>query len=137
MSFLKTLFWIVATVIVALFCFNNWTIVDINLWNGLILETKLPLLLGIFFLFGLLPGMLLWQATRFRLKRHVQGASGPVVVPVPPASERLSPAGPVTTVPPGGAWPDRRAHALPPAVRCGRICPPACTARARRPAQVS
>lgn len=103
MSFLKTLFWIVAAVIVALFCFNNWTVVSINLWNGMILETKLPLLLGIVFLIGLLPPLLLWQATRYRLRRREQVTPTPLVVPPPAASEPIAPAGPISTVPPGGA----------------------------------
>ena len=106
MSFLKTLFWIVVAVIVALFCFNNWTVVAINLWNGLILETKLPLLLGLAFLLGLLPPLLLWQATRYRLRRRMQTET---MIPPPPAAswapstEPEQPAGPLTTVPPGGA----------------------------------
>jgi lipopolysaccharide assembly protein A len=111
MSFLKTLFWIVVAVIVALFCFNNWTTVSINLWNGLILETKLPLLLGFFFLLGLLPPLLLWQATRYRLRRRLQADSYAPVVPAAPAApartavadDPLPPAGPLTPVPPAGA----------------------------------
>lgn len=114
MSFLKTLFWIVVAVIVALFCFNNWTMVGLNLWNGLILETKLPLLLGFFFLLGLVPPLLLWQATRYRLRRRLQADTyqpAPVVVPPAPVPARAAladdpvpmPAGPLTPVPPGGA----------------------------------
>jgi lipopolysaccharide assembly protein A len=103
MSFLKTLFWIVVAVIVALFCFNNWTVVGINLWNGLILETKLPLLLGLAFLIGLIPPLLLWQAARYRLRRHLQTGSGMIVVPPPRPADPTPPAGPFTTVPPGGA----------------------------------
>jgi lipopolysaccharide assembly protein A len=110
MSFLKTLFWIVVAVIVALFCFNNWTAVGINLWNGLILETKLPLLLGFFFLLGLVPPLLLWQATRYRLRRRIQADSYAPTPPVPAAPVRtpvaddpLPPAGPLTPVPPAGA----------------------------------
>lgn len=102
MSFLKTLFWIVVAVILALFCFNNWTVVSINLWNGMILETKLPLLLGITFLIGLLPPLLLWQAARYRLRRKAQ-EPGVLVVPPPAAAEPMGPAGPISTVPPGGA----------------------------------
>lgn len=107
MSFLKTLFWIVVAVIVALFCFNNWTVVAINLWNGLILETKLPLLLGTFFLLGLIPPLLLWQATRYRLRRLAAPAPARVMAATPAPSvpeygDRL-PAGPVTPMPPGGA----------------------------------
>ncbi|HYZ48829.1 MAG TPA: hypothetical protein VE567_08040 [Sphingomonas sp.] len=106
MSFLKTLFWIVVAVIVALFCFNNWTVVDVNLWNGMILETKLPILLGLFFLLGLLPPLLLWQATRYRLRRRMQQEAGLLIVPPPspaPVVEPAGPAGPISAVPPGGA----------------------------------
>lgn len=99
MSFLRTLFWIVVAVVVALFCFNNWTVVSINLWNGLILDTKLPVLLLIVFLLGLLPPLVLWQATRWRLHRRVQG-SEPVVTRM---TEPSLPAAPIQTVPPGGA----------------------------------
>jgi hypothetical protein len=104
MSFLKTLFWIVVAVIVALFCFNNWTVASINLWNGMILETKLPLLLAVTFLIGLLPPLLLWQATRYRLRRLEQVTPAPLVVPAAPqVVEPMGPAGPISTVPPGGA----------------------------------
>ena len=104
MSFLKTLFWIVVAVIVALFCFNNWTVVDVTLWNGLILETKLPLLLAVFFLLGLVPPLLLWQAARYRLRRRIAGETGVAATPLAPvATEPMGPAGPITTMPPGGA----------------------------------
>lgn len=101
MSFLRTLFWIVVAVIVALFCFNNWTRVSINLWNGLILDTKLPVLMLVAFLLGLLPTLILWQATRWRLRRRIQ-SSEPVVTTATIA-ERGYPAAPISTVPPGGA----------------------------------
>jgi len=103
MSFLKTLFWIVVAVVVALFCFNNWTIVAINLWDGMILETRLPLLLGFVFLLGLLPPLLLWQATRYRLRRQMQTGTSAVAIPPPVIAPPVAPAGPFTTVPPGGA----------------------------------
>lgn len=106
MSFLKTLLWIVVAVILALFCFNNWTVVSINLWNGMILDTKLPLLLGVIFLLGLLPGLTLWQAARYRLKRQAREHAGMLVVPPPTVAEvaePMGPAGPISTVPPGGA----------------------------------
>lgn len=105
MSFLKTLFWIIVAVIAALFCFNNWTVVDVNLWNGLILETKLPLLLAVFFLLGLIPPLLLWLATRYRLRRRMMGevGAGLAPAPTPVAAEVMGPAGPITTMPPGGA----------------------------------
>lgn len=102
MSFLKTLFWVVVAVVVALFCFNNWTVVGINLWNGMILETKLPLLLGFFFLLGLLPPLLAWQATRYQLRRRT-GPAGSGTIPAMSIEPTIAPAGPYTTMPPGGA----------------------------------
>lgn len=102
MSFLKTLLWIVVAVLIALFCFNNWTVVAINLWNGLILETKLPLLLGAAFLLGFLPTLLLWQAARWRLRRRVEMAPSPTPLPLP-VIEPSPRAAPLTAVPPGGA----------------------------------
>jgi uncharacterized integral membrane protein len=72
MQFLKTLFWVVLAVLVALFCYNNWSIVPVNLWSGLILETKLPVLLIVAFLAGLLPTLLLHRATRWRLRRKLE-----------------------------------------------------------------
>jgi hypothetical protein len=78
--------------------------VDVNLWNGLILETKLPLLLAVFFLLGLIPPLLLWQATRYRLRRRMTSETSTVVAPSAPAiAEPMGPAGPITTMPPGGA----------------------------------
>ncbi len=101
MSFLKTLFWIIVAVLVALFCFSNWTIVAVRLWNGMVLETKLPLLLGFAFLLGMLPPLLLWQTTRYRLRRR-DAVTPPGAQPA--ASTMTSaPAGPYTPVPPGGA----------------------------------
>lgn len=101
MSFLRTLFWIVVAVVVALFCFNNWTRVSLNLWNGLILDTKLPVLLAIAFLLGLLPPLVMWQATRWRLRRRIQ--SSEAVAPAPVLVEPSLPAAPISAVPPGGA----------------------------------
>lgn len=103
MSFLKTLFWIVVAVVVALFCVSNWTLVGVKLWNGMILETKLPLLLGFFFLLGLVPPLLLWQATRYRLRRTKRTQPLPSPAPVPTQEPMIAPAGPYTPVPPGGA----------------------------------
>ena len=69
MRFLRTLFWVVIAVLVALFAFSNWTVVTVRLWNNLLWDTKLPFLLLIAFLLGLLPPLIAYQTTRWRLKR--------------------------------------------------------------------
>ena len=109
MQFLKTLFWIVIAVLVALFSYNNWTIVPVRLWDGLILETKLPVLIIGAFLIGLLPVLILHRATRWRLKRRIESHEraladlrAPTVAPAPPA-ETLPPSAAPIAVPPGVA----------------------------------
>jgi lipopolysaccharide assembly protein A len=90
MQFLKTIFWAVIAVAAAIFAFNNWTPVTINLWNGMQMDTRLPLLLLFAFMIGLLPTFLLHRATRWSLRRKLDSAEraladtrAPVVAPAP------------------------------------------------------
>ncbi len=71
MQFLKALFWILLGVLAAFFALRNWTPVQVNLWQGLVLETRLPVLLLFAFLIGLVPTLLLHRATRWRLTRRI------------------------------------------------------------------
>ena len=102
MQFLKTLFWVLIAVAAMLFAFNNWSTVTVNLWGGLQLDTRLPLLLFAAFLAGLLPAMLLHRATRWSLNRKIntmERALADVASPAP-VSEKPEPAG---AIPPGAA----------------------------------
>jgi uncharacterized integral membrane protein len=72
MQFLKTLFWVLIAVLVALFARANWTPVTLNLWNDIQADTKLPVLLFIAFLIGLLPTWLIQRARLWALRRRVE-----------------------------------------------------------------
>jgi len=72
MQFLKTLFWVILAVAIVIFSFRNWTVVTLNLWSGLRLDAKLPVLLTLAFLAGLLPTLGVLQATRWRLRRRLE-----------------------------------------------------------------
>lgn len=74
MQFLKTLFWVILAVAVVIFSFRNWTVVTLTLWSGLRLDAKLPVLLILAFLVGLLPTLGVLQATRWRLRRRLEAA---------------------------------------------------------------
>jgi uncharacterized integral membrane protein len=97
MQFLKTLFWIVLTVIAVAFAFKNWTPVEVLLWGNIVVEVKLPILLLVAFLIGLVPMFILHRATRWRLRRrleNVQRALSDAIAPEPgPASEGMLPPG--------------------------------------------
>jgi lipopolysaccharide assembly protein A len=67
MHFLKTLFWVLIAVVVALFGSRNWFDVTVNLWGDIQADIKLPVLLLIAFLIGFAPT---WGLMRTRLWSH-------------------------------------------------------------------
>jgi putative membrane protein len=67
MQFLKTVFWVIIAVLVALFWFRNWSDVTLNLWGDIQADVKLPVLLAIVFLIGFLPT---WLILRTRIWGH-------------------------------------------------------------------
>ncbi len=71
MQFLKTLFWVVLAVAAVIFAMRNWTPVTVNLWGGLLVDAKLPVLVFGAFLTGFLPTFAYHRATRWRLKRRL------------------------------------------------------------------
>lgn len=89
MQFLRTLFWVVLSVFLAIMAVNNWTDVTLNLWGSLQADIKLPLLLVLALLAGFLPTFLWLRARIWSLKRRVQtlemGTPVPAAPPVPPA----------------------------------------------------
>ena len=60
MQFLKTLFWVLLAVLVALFASRNWLDVTVNLWGDLQADIKFPVLLALIFLLGFLPTFLIY-----------------------------------------------------------------------------
>jgi hypothetical protein len=71
MQIVRTVVWVVLVIALLLFSLNNWNSVDIKIWEGLILETKLPALVFVSFLLGLVPMWLLSKAGRWRLNRRI------------------------------------------------------------------
>ena len=64
MQFLRTLFWTVLAVFVAIFATRNWRDVTVDLWGPLAADIKLPLLMGLMLLLGWLPT---WAIMRSKL----------------------------------------------------------------------
>ena len=50
MNFLRTLFWVVVAVSLAIFATRNWIDVTVSLWGNLQADIKLPVLLFVIFL---------------------------------------------------------------------------------------
>lgn len=74
MQFLKTAFWVVIAVAIALFCKANWASVPVKLWGDLVADIKLPILMIFAFLLGALPLWIALRATRWRLRKRLDAA---------------------------------------------------------------
>lgn len=89
MQFLKTLFWIVIAVSLAIFATRNWNDVTVSLWGDLEADVKLPMLLLATFLVGFLPPYLILRGRIWNLKRKLALAERPVAPPPPSATEMI------------------------------------------------
>ena len=74
MQFLKTLFWVLIAVFVALFGSRNWSDVTLSLWGDIQADIKLPVLLLIVFLLGFLPTWLILRARIWSYRRRIEAA---------------------------------------------------------------
>ena len=82
MNFLRTLFWVVVAVSLAIFANRNWSDVTVNLWGSLQADIKLPILLIVTFLIGFLPPYFILRGKLWGVRRKLALAERP---PVPAA----------------------------------------------------
>ncbi|RXR28406.1 LapA family protein [Sphingobium fluviale] len=79
MQLLRTIFWVVVAVALALFTKANWEAatpvvpgrVAVKLWGDAIMETRLPVLILSAFLLGLVPTWAWASAVKWRLRRRL------------------------------------------------------------------
>lgn len=71
MQVVRTIFWVLLAVLLVLFAINNWTEVQVRIWQSLILDTKLPALVIGAFLLGLVPMWLVHRTAKWRSKRRI------------------------------------------------------------------
>ncbi|MEO7865903.1 MAG: hypothetical protein ABIR63_08595 [Sphingomicrobium sp.] len=72
MQFLKTLFWVLIAVVVALFANRNWVPVTLSLWGDIQADIKIPVLLLAMFLIGAIPTWLIMRTRVWTLERRVE-----------------------------------------------------------------
>jgi uncharacterized integral membrane protein len=89
MQFLKTLFWVLVAVIVTFFAFRNWDDVTLNLWGDIQADIKVPLLLLVFFLLGLLPTWLIMRARLWSCQRRLEAMERTRVLSMPENPENI------------------------------------------------
>lgn len=98
MQIVRTIFWVLLLVILLGFSFFNWKPVEVQIWDNLVLETKVPALVIVSFLLGLVPMWLIHRGAKWRLHRRIttlENAARNAAV-APPASPAPATAAPVT-----------------------------------------
>ena len=89
MQIVRTIVWVLLLVVLLIFSINNWSPVEVKIWEGLVLETKLPALVTLAFLLGLVPMWAVHRAAKWRLNRRIASLQANTVQPVvapPPAA---------------------------------------------------
>ena len=90
MQVIRTIVWVLLIIALLLFSFNNWVPVDVKIWEGLVLETKLPALVVVSFMLGLVPMWLLSKAGRWRLNRKINALERTVQATTAPLSPPIA-----------------------------------------------
>jgi uncharacterized integral membrane protein len=86
MQFLKTLYYVLIAVVVALFASRNWSDATLNLWGDIQADVKVPVLLLIAFMLGFLPTWLIMRARIWSLHRRIEAMDRNRVSALPPES---------------------------------------------------
>ena len=71
MQIIRTIIWVVLAILLLVFSINNWDTVTIKIWENLVVETKIPALVIVSFLLGLVPMWLLHRGMKWRLGRRI------------------------------------------------------------------
>jgi len=71
MQFLRTAFWVVAAVAIALFCKANNRPLDIKVWGDIIWQTRIWFPIVLAFLLGAIPLWIVCRASRWQHKRRI------------------------------------------------------------------
>jgi hypothetical protein len=71
MKVLRSILWLTVVAAMAIFSYANWNPVELQIWQGLKLDTKLPALVIAAFLLGFVPMWLVHRAVRWRLHRRI------------------------------------------------------------------
>lgn len=72
MQIVRTIVWVLLLVALLLFSIANWDpIVTVRIWEGLVVDTKIPAIVVVSFLIGFLPMWLYHRAAKWQLKRRI------------------------------------------------------------------
>ena len=71
MQIVRTILWVLLLVGILAFSFGNWDKeIDVRIWPGIVWDTRIPALVIVAFLVGLVPTWLYHRSVRWRLQRR-------------------------------------------------------------------
>jgi hypothetical protein len=92
MQFLRTAFWVVLAVAIALFCKANNRPTEIKIWGDIVWETRIWFPILIAFLVGAVPFWIIARTTRWRMKRKLESTERALIAATATAAPTLPPA---------------------------------------------
>ena len=101
MQIVRTIVWVVILAALLIFTAFNWNSVEVQIWTNMVLETKIPALVIVAFLLGLVPMWLIHRGTKWRLQRRIAGLES-----VARANAKAAAATPVVAEPVAPVRPD-------------------------------
>lgn len=72
MKILRTIIWVLAAIGFLIFAIYNWQPVELTLWQNLVLETKVPVLVLLAFTLGFVPLFAYHLSVKWGLNRRVK-----------------------------------------------------------------
>ena len=72
MQIVRTIVWVLLLVALLIFSIANWApVVTVRIWEGLVVDTKIPAIVVVSFLIGFVPMWLYHRAHRWQSRRKV------------------------------------------------------------------
>ncbi len=72
MNIVRTIVWVLLLAVLLIFAIANWDQeVEVQIWDNLVWDTKLPAVVVVSFLIGLVPMWLLHRASKWHLHRRI------------------------------------------------------------------
>lgn len=116
MQFVRTILWLVLLIALVILTMLNWeTVLAMRIWPGFVWDTRLPAIVVVSFLLGLIPTWLYHRGVKWRLQRritHLESAARAQAI----AAQPLQPDRPLPhdrAAPPAGSHGPESADRLP------------------------
>lgn len=92
MQIVRTILWILLLVGVLAFSFGNWDRqIDVRIWPGIVWDTRVPALVVVSFLIGLVPMWLYHRGVRWRQSRRISALETATTKMSSPKAEENTP----------------------------------------------